>query len=229
MIRSPNIWDTPDVYELENLAADRAGTIEAAVDALRPWHGADVLDIGCGTGFHLPRLPPVGGRGSWASSPTCPSSARARERLASLGQPASVLAGDAEALPLRDTSVDVVHARWAYFFGAGCEPGLAEVGAGAATRRHRLHRRQRRHPVDVRRLVPPRVPGIRPRCGAAVLGPTGIRDRAPDHRVDVRPARGPRGRRADRASAGHWPDVVLDRRTTGSPSTTRSSLRWQPF
>jgi ubiquinone/menaquinone biosynthesis C-methylase UbiE len=26
-----------------------------------------------------------------------------------------------------DASVDVVHARWAYFFGPGCEPGLAEV------------------------------------------------------------------------------------------------------
>ena len=38
-----------------------------------------------------------------------------------------MLAGDAEALPLADASVDLVHARWAYFFGAGCEPGLAEV------------------------------------------------------------------------------------------------------
>ena len=27
----------------------------------------------------------------------------------------------------RDASVDVVHARWAYFFGPGCEPGLAEL------------------------------------------------------------------------------------------------------
>ena len=29
--------------------------------------------------------------------------------------------------PLPDASVDVVHARWAYFFGPGCEPGLAEL------------------------------------------------------------------------------------------------------
>jgi hypothetical protein len=27
-----------------------------------------------------------------------------------------------------DASVDVVHARWAYFFGPGCEPGLREIG-----------------------------------------------------------------------------------------------------
>jgi ubiquinone/menaquinone biosynthesis C-methylase UbiE len=33
----------------------------------------------------------------------------------------------AQDLPLPDDSVDIVHARWAYFFGAGCEPGLAEV------------------------------------------------------------------------------------------------------
>jgi ubiquinone/menaquinone biosynthesis C-methylase UbiE len=35
--------------------------------------------------------------------------------------------GTAQALPLADASVDVVHARWAYFFGPGCEPGLAEL------------------------------------------------------------------------------------------------------
>lgn len=127
MIRSPNIWDAPDVYELENLAADQAGLIEAAVDALRPWQGADVLDIGCGTGFHLPRLARLGAR-VVGVEPHLPLVARARERLASLGQPASVLAADAESLPLRETSVDIVHARWAYFFGTGCEPGLAEVG-----------------------------------------------------------------------------------------------------
>jgi hypothetical protein len=28
---------------------------------------------------------------------------------------------------LNDSSVDFVHARWAYFFGPGCEPGLAEL------------------------------------------------------------------------------------------------------
>jgi hypothetical protein len=39
----------------------------------------------------------------------------------------TVLAGTAQAVPLPDASVDVVHARWAYFFGPGCEPGLAEL------------------------------------------------------------------------------------------------------
>jgi ubiquinone/menaquinone biosynthesis C-methylase UbiE len=38
-----------------------------------------------------------------------------------------VLPGTAQELLLPDSSVDVVHARWAYFFGPGCEPGLAEL------------------------------------------------------------------------------------------------------
>lgn len=127
MIRSPNIWDSPDVYELENLASDRAGAIDATIDALRSLHGADLLDVGCGTGFHLPRLAARGAR-VVGVEPHLPLVARARARLDRVGgHTASVVAGDAEALPLADASVDVVHARWAYFFGAGCEPGLAEV------------------------------------------------------------------------------------------------------
>jgi SAM-dependent methyltransferase len=142
VIRSPNIWDTPEVYELENLASDRAGVIDKTIDALHPLDGADLLDIGCGTGFHLPRLAARGARVGGVE-PHLPLVARARARLSDAGPAeagpadavptnmrpgtASVLAGDAEALPLADASVDVVHARWAYFFGAGCEPGLAEV------------------------------------------------------------------------------------------------------
>ena len=38
----------------------------------------------------------------------------------------TVQAGSAERLPLFDRSVDVVHARFAYFFGPGGEPGIAE-------------------------------------------------------------------------------------------------------
>jgi SAM-dependent methyltransferase len=38
-----------------------------------------------------------------------------------------VRAGTAQRLPVESGSIDVVHARWAYFFGPGCEPGLAEL------------------------------------------------------------------------------------------------------
>src|SRR5262249_20082697 len=49
----------------------------------------------------------------------------------------TVRQGTAQALTVPDSSVDVVHARWSYFFGPGCEPGLAELDrvvrrAGAA-------------------------------------------------------------------------------------------------
>jgi SAM-dependent methyltransferase len=134
VIRSPNIWDTPDVYELENLASDRAGVIDTTIAALHPLEGAGVVDVGCGTGFHLPLLADRGAR-VVGVEPHLPLVARARARLAAAGPgtagagpgTAAVIAGDAEALPIPDASMDVVHARWAYFFGAGCEPGLAEV------------------------------------------------------------------------------------------------------
>ena len=38
-----------------------------------------------------------------------------------------VFRAGAAAMPLPDASVDLVHARTAYFFGRGCEPGLAEA------------------------------------------------------------------------------------------------------
>ncbi len=126
MIRSPNIWDTPEVYELENLASDRAGVIDDAIEALHPLRGADLLDVGCGSGFHLPRFATRGAR-VVGVEPHLPLVRLAADRLRENGSAGQVLAGSAESLPLADASVDVVHARWAYFFGPGCEPGLAEL------------------------------------------------------------------------------------------------------
>ena len=49
-------------------------------------------------------------------------------RVARLGlERGSVLAGSAEQLVLADHMVGVAHARFAHFFGPGCEPGLAEL------------------------------------------------------------------------------------------------------
>ena len=122
---SPNIWHHPATYEIENHAADPQGRIEAAMASVASWDGARLLDVGCGSGFHLPR---------WATSassvigvePHPDLAALARRRTRRL-ENVSVSVGTAQALPVADASVDLMHARWAYFFGPGCEPGLAEL------------------------------------------------------------------------------------------------------
>ena len=92
---------------------------------LHPWDGADVLDIGCGTGFHLPRWA-EGARSVVGVEPHPGLAAIAVRRTRRLAN-VSVVTGTAQQLPLPSASVDVMHARWAYFFGPGCEPGLAEL------------------------------------------------------------------------------------------------------
>ena len=125
VIPSPNIWDSPAVYEVENRGVDPDGAIEAAMRAVRDWHGARVLDVGCGTGFHLPRFAAEAAH-VVGIEPHPPLLALARRRVRGLAG-VEVRAGTAQALPVADASVDVVHARWAYFFGPGCEPGLREL------------------------------------------------------------------------------------------------------
>jgi ubiquinone/menaquinone biosynthesis C-methylase UbiE len=130
VIPSPNIWHHPDVYEMENRGVDPGGVIEAAMLRLHDWAGLDVLDVGCGSGFHLPRIA-AAARRVVGVEPHQPLVRRAEARVAAL--PAAVrsritvLRGRAQQLPLPPASVDVAHARWAYFFGPGCEPGLAEL------------------------------------------------------------------------------------------------------
>jgi ubiquinone/menaquinone biosynthesis C-methylase UbiE len=123
---SPNIWNTPDVYEVENQGVDRAGRIEAAMAAIHPLAGCDLVDVGCGSGFHLPRFRDLGARTVVGVEPHLPLLEIAQQRVAGVDG-IQVLDGAAQHLPLGDSSVDVAHARWAYFFGAGCEPGLAEL------------------------------------------------------------------------------------------------------
>lgn len=93
--------------------------------SLASWDGRDVVDIGCGTGFHLPLFAATA-RSVTGVEPHEPLAAIARRRTRRLSH-VTVAPGLASALPLPDGSVDVAHARWAYFFGPGCEPGLAEL------------------------------------------------------------------------------------------------------
>lgn len=130
-VPSPNIWNDPEVYEVENHAVDPHERIEAAMLAHRPIRGARVLDLGCGSGFHLERWAGYGAESVIGAEPHPPLVARARARVAGLPEAVrsriSVVESGAEDLPLPDGSVDVMHARWAYFFGSGCEPGLDEL------------------------------------------------------------------------------------------------------
>ncbi|WP_103937696.1 class I SAM-dependent methyltransferase [Thermomonospora echinospora] len=124
-VPSPNIWNSPQVYEIENRAVDPDGVLESALRRIRPWAGATVLDLGCGTGFHLPMFAREASR-VVGVEPHAGLAAAARRRVRDLTN-VTVRVGAAQAIPLPDASVDVVHARWAYFFGPGCEPGLAEL------------------------------------------------------------------------------------------------------
>jgi SAM-dependent methyltransferase len=122
---SPNIWQTPGTYEIENRAADPDGRLWSAMAGIAPWTGRDVLDLGCGSGFHLPLFAATA-RTVVGVEPHQDLVALARRRTRRHAA-VTVLDGTAQAVPLIDHSVDVVHARWAYFFGPGSEPGLTEL------------------------------------------------------------------------------------------------------
>lgn len=124
-VPSPNIWHHTATYELENLAADPDGRLWSTLRSITSWQGRDVLDLGCGSGFHLPRFA-ESARSVFGVEPHPDLVALARRRTRRLGN-VSVEQGVAQATPLPDASVDVVHVRWAYFFGPGSEPGLAEL------------------------------------------------------------------------------------------------------
>ncbi|HEX3591656.1 MAG TPA: class I SAM-dependent methyltransferase [Pseudonocardiaceae bacterium] len=113
------------MYEVENRAQDPAGVVWDALRSECDWAHADVVDVGCGDGFHLPVFAATA-RSVIGVEPHAPLLARARARTGDLPAVA-VLLGDAEHLPLPEASVDLVHARTAYFFGRGAEPGLAEA------------------------------------------------------------------------------------------------------
>ncbi|GAA0622105.1 class I SAM-dependent methyltransferase [Sporichthya brevicatena] len=134
-IPSPNIWDYPEIYEVENRAVDPDRVIEAAIAELVAQSragllGGDttwghVLDVGCGNGFHLPRLAEVAKRVTGVE-PRASLAAAAQHRTRHLSN-VTIRQGVAQDLPVPSGSVDVAHARWAYFFGPGCEPGLREI------------------------------------------------------------------------------------------------------
>ncbi len=125
IVPSPNIWHWPAVYEVENRAQDAGGAIWRALRERCDWAGSDVVDVGCGDGFHLPVFAATA-RSVIGVEPHAPLVRRAERRMAGASN-VRLVTGGAQRLPLRSDSVDLVHARTAYFFGRGCEAGLAEA------------------------------------------------------------------------------------------------------
>jgi SAM-dependent methyltransferase len=119
---APNQGDRPDLYEVENRAVDPAGRLLDAMRDLAPWAGKTVVDLGCGSGYWLPRYAAEASEVIGVEpDPALLAPAAARDPRV------QVLAGSAEHIPLGDASADVVHARFAYFWPPRCEPGLNEV------------------------------------------------------------------------------------------------------
>jgi SAM-dependent methyltransferase len=122
---APNIGGHPDVYEVENQALDRADHVLQALRRLAPWAGKTIVDLGCGTGYWLSRYAAEASRVIGIEPDP---GIRAQAARAAVGVPrAEVAAGSAEHTGLADHSVDVVHARFAYFFPPGTDAGLTEV------------------------------------------------------------------------------------------------------
>ena len=122
---APNIRDAPELYELENQALDPEGRLLAAMREAAPWAGRRLVDLGCGTGFWLSTY--TDAAAVTGVEPDGALRAIATSRVAGLPG-IDVVAGSAEHLPFGDASVDLVHARFAYFFGPGAERGFVEVG-----------------------------------------------------------------------------------------------------
>jgi SAM-dependent methyltransferase len=119
---APNQGGNIALYELENQALDPDGHVLAAMRARAPWAGRTLLDLGCGSGYWLGRY-----AGEAAEVIGVEPDPRLLPLAAARDPRARVLRGSAERIPLGDQSVDVVHARFAYFFPPGCDAGLAEV------------------------------------------------------------------------------------------------------
>jgi SAM-dependent methyltransferase len=119
---APNQGGNIGLYEAENRALDPDGHLLAAMRARAPWAGRTLLDLGCGSGYWL-----GGYAGEAAQVIGVEPDPRLLPLAAARDPRVRVLHGSAEHIPLDGRSVDVVHARFAYFLGPGCGAGLTEV------------------------------------------------------------------------------------------------------
>jgi ubiquinone/menaquinone biosynthesis C-methylase UbiE len=123
----------PETYDLENRIADPEQQIERFMETQAPFEGAALADVGAGGGFHACRFAQRAAR-VFAVEPAPPMLRHLYGRVAKSGLTnVSILAAEAGDVPLREGSVDIVHSRFAYFFGPeretvwSCETGIREA------------------------------------------------------------------------------------------------------
>ena len=224
----------PATYDLENAIADPEGRIEAFMTGIHPFAGMVVADIGAGGGYHACRYARDAAQ-VWAIEPAPLMLRRLYARVAGLGLTNPGMLRQAAAC-LRDNLVDVIHSRFAYFFGPerpggvrSCEPGIREAlrvlkpggvffiidnaltsgqFAGFVSRYAyaRGHRDAARHGPLLRRRR------LQPGHGEIAVGRARPRHAAAGHRHGVPPRR----RRANHARrAGHRAQLSLPRLLPG--------------
>ena len=207
--RARTSGSTPRRTSSRTARSTRDGRLEAAMAAVADWAGRTVLDLGCGTGFHLPRFAATAALGVRRGAAPRPG-ARWPRGVPGRSRTSTVSQGTAQALPLPDASVDVVHARWAYFFGPGCEPGLAELDRVVRRGGTAFVIDNDADPLDLRR------------AGSAAATPTSTRwPSSASGRRTAGP--GPRSTSAGRSRRG-----PTSRASSGSSSRRRSPTRSSP-
>jgi len=136
-VNASNIYHYPGeedqaTYDLENAIADPEQRVERFIEGFVPLAGVCLADIGAGGGYHACRF---AGRAAqvFAIEPAPKMLHQLFHRIASSAATnINVLAAGAEDVPLRDGCIDVIHSRFAYFFGPArgpvlsCGPGIKE-------------------------------------------------------------------------------------------------------
>lgn len=122
-----------ETYEWENRIADPEGRIEAVMGEIVPFEDTTIIDIGAGSAFHALRFAETAEH-VYAIEPAPGMLRQAHRRLAEAErQNVSIINAGAEDIPLRDGIAEVIHSRFAYFFGPetehvrSCEPGIREA------------------------------------------------------------------------------------------------------
>ena len=118
----------PEAYERLNECSDPEHRLESHMWGISPLDGKVLLDIGAGSGYHAIRYA-IRASHVYALEPDKRMRAQLYTRLL-IQTPSnvSVFAKPAGDIPLADGSIDIAHARFAYFFGTDdCLPGMSEV------------------------------------------------------------------------------------------------------